>query len=86
MCSAKTFDKQMRKVGVLNGEVIAMDLSKKPSLNLSAGGVTDESMKSGKEMRRSEKNMLYFKLNNDLNSTYDQIENNGDENLLMKEY
>ena len=58
MCSSKTFDKQMRKVGVLNGEVSAMDLSKKPSLNLIAGGVTDESMKLDKEMSRSEKNLL----------------------------
>jgi len=58
MCSAKTFDKQMRKVGVLNGEVSAMDLSKKPSLNLSVGGVRDENMRLDKEMNRSVKNLL----------------------------
>ena len=58
MCSSKTFDKQMRKVGVLNGELSAMDLSKNPSLNLSVGGVTDENMKLDKEISRSVKNLL----------------------------
>ena len=58
MCSAKTFDKQMRKVGELNDEVSAMDLSKKPSLDLSAGCVKDENMKLDKEISRNVKNLL----------------------------
>ena len=58
MCSSKTFYKHMRKVGVLNSEVSAIDLNKKSSLNLNAGGVTDENMKLDKEMSRSVKNLL----------------------------
>lgn len=85
MCSAKTLDKQMRKIGVLNGEVETIDLSKKPVLNLGVNGITPESIRLDKEMSRSVKNLLYFILNNDLSETFDSIDANGDRHLSVSE-
>lgn len=58
MCTAKTLDKNVRKVGVLNGEVESIDLTKKPVFDLGANGISVESMKLDKEMNRSVKNLM----------------------------
>jgi len=59
MCSAKTLDRQMRKVGVLNGELATLDLSRKPTMDLGLlQGISNQSMKLDKEMSRSVKNIL----------------------------
>lgn len=59
MCSAKTLDRQMRKVGVLNGELSTLDLSRKPTMDLGLlQGISTQSMKLDKEMSRSVKNIL----------------------------
>lgn len=58
MCTAKTLDKNLRKIGVLNGEVATIDLSKKPVFDLGVNGISNESMRLDKEMNRSVKNLL----------------------------
>lgn len=60
MCSGRTLDKNLRKVGVLNGEVSSIiDLGRKPSMDIGLSqGITPEAMKLDKEMARSVKNML----------------------------
>lgn len=59
MCSAKTLDKQMRKIGVLDGELATVDLSRKPTMDLGLlQGISPQSMKLDKEMSRSVKNIL----------------------------
>lgn len=86
MCSAKTLDKQMRKIGVLNSDIAKIDLTRKPSMDLGkTQGITAESMRLDKEMSRSVKNILYFILNNDLKSTFASIDINGDGTLSVSE-
>lgn len=86
MCSGRTLDKQMRKVGVLNGEVSKIDLTRKPSMDMGMEqGVTDDSRKLDREMERSVRNMLYFALNDDYAQVFKEIDNNGDRSLSASE-
>jgi len=86
MCSGRTLEKNLRKVGVLDGEVATIDLSRKPSFDLGlVEGLTQDSMKLDKVMERSVKNILFFILDEDYTQSFKNIDCNGDGSLSGSE-